>query len=328
MEQAQNEGSELAFGEGTIAPAPSPPAGSTSLKQLEADEAQRVIPTRRKLGDEQERELTRLYADTTMPVSEIARMYGIGESSVYRVAQRHGAALRGRQTPPGAPQAKPATSGARVRPGARAAASVAKPPETPSTPAVAGAPARVRPRDANARDAAPTAALAHTERGRPVLERGSELGAPRSVGSGFASWRSGSCKLGIFKTRSARRSPSRQSRSPPSRARNSNSPRKMPCLGHASPGSRWHVRRRRCHRRKGMSCSTLLTPIAAYALTIKDALRPAWTVPTARRPGRSSPRSVSSGGVDSGRSDPHTRWRAPSASSRCTWSSSIGGKSA
>jgi len=138
MEQAQSEGSELAFGEGANAPAPSPPAGSTSVKQLEADEAQRVIPTRRKLGDEQERELTRLYADTTMPVSEIARMYGIGESSVYRVAQRHGAALRGRQTPPGAPQAKPATSGARVRPGARAAASVAKPPETPSTPAVAG----------------------------------------------------------------------------------------------------------------------------------------------------------------------------------------------
>ena len=117
-----------------------------------------------------------------------------------------------------------------TRPGARAAASVAKPLETPSPPAVAGAPARVRPRDANARDAAPTAALAHTERGRPVLERGSELGAPRSVGSGFASWRSGSCKLGIFKTRSARRSPSRQSRSPPSRTRNSNSPRKCRAL--------------------------------------------------------------------------------------------------
>jgi len=72
MEQAQSEGSELAFGEGANAPAPSPPAGSTSVKQLEADEAQRVIPTRRKLGDEQERELTRLYADTTMPVSEIS----------------------------------------------------------------------------------------------------------------------------------------------------------------------------------------------------------------------------------------------------------------
>ena len=94
MEQAQNEGSELASGEGANAPAPSPPAGSTSVKKLEADEAQRVPPSRRKLSDEQEREVTRLYADTTMPVSEIARTLGIGESSVYRVAQRHGAALR------------------------------------------------------------------------------------------------------------------------------------------------------------------------------------------------------------------------------------------
>jgi transposase-like protein len=165
MEQAQNEGSELASGEGANAPAPSPPAGSTSVKQLEADEAQRVPPSRRKLSDEQEREVTRLCADTTMPVSEIARKFGIGESSVYRVAQRHGAALRGRQTPPGAPPAEPAAAGARGRPGGRAAAPAAKPSETRSTPAVAGAPARVRPRDANAREAAPTAALAHTERG-------------------------------------------------------------------------------------------------------------------------------------------------------------------
>jgi len=165
MEQAQNEGSELASGEGANAPAPSPPAGSTSVKKLEADEAQRVPPSRRKLSDEQEREVTRRYADTTMPVSEIARTFGIGESSVYRLAQRHGAALRGRQTPPGAPPAKPDTSGARAHPGARAVASVAKPPETPSTPAVAGAPARVRPRDAGAREVATLEARAQTERG-------------------------------------------------------------------------------------------------------------------------------------------------------------------
>src|SRR6266496_1598113 len=52
--------------------------------------------TRRKLSDQQEREVTRLYAETETPVSEISKRYGIGESSVYRVAQRHGAALRGR----------------------------------------------------------------------------------------------------------------------------------------------------------------------------------------------------------------------------------------
>jgi len=94
MEQAQNEGSELALEEVPNAHAPSPLAGSGSFKQLEADEAQHAPPGRRKLSDEREQELTRLYTDTTMPVSEIARMLGIGESSVYRVAQRHGAALR------------------------------------------------------------------------------------------------------------------------------------------------------------------------------------------------------------------------------------------
>ena len=52
--------------------------------------------TRRKLTDAQEREVTRLYAATETPVSEISKRFGIGESSVYRVAQRHGAALRGR----------------------------------------------------------------------------------------------------------------------------------------------------------------------------------------------------------------------------------------
>ena len=141
MEQAQFEGSELASGEGANATAPTPPAGATTVTRLEANEAQRILPTRRKLSEEQEGEVTRLYADTTMAVSEIARTFGIGESSVYRLAQRHGAALRGRQTPPAAQPAKPATGGAPARPGVGAAASAAKPPETPSTPAVAGAPA-------------------------------------------------------------------------------------------------------------------------------------------------------------------------------------------
>ena len=52
--------------------------------------------TRRKLNDQQEREVTRLYASTETPVSEISKRFGIGESSVYRIAQRYGAALRGR----------------------------------------------------------------------------------------------------------------------------------------------------------------------------------------------------------------------------------------
>src|ERR1700736_949629 len=73
--------------------------------------------TRRKLNDQQEREVTRLYAETETPVSEISKRFGIGESSVYRVAQRHGAKLRGRSA---------TSSGSSARPAA-AAATAAKP---------------------------------------------------------------------------------------------------------------------------------------------------------------------------------------------------------
>src|SRR5438067_9283763 len=72
--------------------------------------------TRRKLNDSQEREVTRLYAETDTPVSEISKRFGIGESSVYRVAQRHGAALRGRSS---------VTAGSTARPAAAATASPA-----------------------------------------------------------------------------------------------------------------------------------------------------------------------------------------------------------
>src|SRR5439155_17327170 len=69
--------------------------------------------TRRKLNDSQEREVTRLYAETETPVSEISKRFGIGESSVYRVAQRHGAALRGRSTTPSAATRRAATAAAK-----------------------------------------------------------------------------------------------------------------------------------------------------------------------------------------------------------------------
>src|ERR1700730_3884814 len=73
---------------------------------------------RRKLKDSQEQEVTRLYAETETPVSEISKRFGIGESSVYRVAQRHGAKLRGRSSattsssrPAAASAARPAATG-------------------------------------------------------------------------------------------------------------------------------------------------------------------------------------------------------------------------
>jgi transposase-like protein len=86
-------------------------------------EASRATPsdgakgTRRKLNDQQEREVTRLYAETETPVSEISKRFGIGESSVYRVAQRHGAALRGR-TATSSEGPRPARATAAAAPGA------------------------------------------------------------------------------------------------------------------------------------------------------------------------------------------------------------------
>src|SRR5947207_9302436 len=71
-------------------------AGSTDVPRPALDEAKEAVPRRRKLTEEQEREVTRLYAETATPVSEIRSRFGIAESSVYRVSQRHGAPLRGR----------------------------------------------------------------------------------------------------------------------------------------------------------------------------------------------------------------------------------------
>jgi transposase-like protein len=83
--------------------------------------------TRRKLSEDQEREVTRLYAETDTPVSEISKRFGIGESSVYRVAQRHGASLRGRTgAAAGGGARTTTTSGARG--GARAAGRAAATP--------------------------------------------------------------------------------------------------------------------------------------------------------------------------------------------------------
>src|ERR1700682_1141793 len=88
--------------------------------------------TRRKLNDQQEREVTRLYAETETPVSEISKRFGIGESSVYRVAQRHGAALRGRTatssspTRPAAAAKQPTAGPARGRRGRAPGTTTAK----------------------------------------------------------------------------------------------------------------------------------------------------------------------------------------------------------
>jgi transposase-like protein len=51
---------------------------------------------RRRLSEDEKREIARLYAQTSTPTSEIRDRFGIGDSSLYRIVQREGLALRGR----------------------------------------------------------------------------------------------------------------------------------------------------------------------------------------------------------------------------------------
>ena len=92
--------------------------------------------SRRKLTEDQEREVTRLYAETETPVSEISKRFGIGESSVYRVAQRHGASLRGRTSTGAAAATRTAAPGGTGRRGRRAGSGAAG---AATTPAATGA---------------------------------------------------------------------------------------------------------------------------------------------------------------------------------------------
>jgi transposase-like protein len=52
---------------------------------------------RARLSAEQERELARLYAETRTPAADLARQFGVSQTSLMRVAQRHGATRAGRR---------------------------------------------------------------------------------------------------------------------------------------------------------------------------------------------------------------------------------------
>jgi transposase-like protein len=66
---------------------------------------------RRRLSPDEERDIARLYADISTSTSEIRERFGIGDSTLYRVVQRHGVSLRGRAASP----AKPSRPQTRVR---------------------------------------------------------------------------------------------------------------------------------------------------------------------------------------------------------------------
>lgn len=132
MEQTQSEECELASAEPADEPAPRSPAGATPVTGLESNEAKSGISRQPKLSGEEAREAAQPDADTTLPASEIARTFDVGESSVYRLGERQAATQRGTQMPPGAPQAEPAAAGAR---GHHRGPPAAKRPDTRSRPA-------------------------------------------------------------------------------------------------------------------------------------------------------------------------------------------------
>jgi transposase-like protein len=122
-----------------------------SVTRLGADETRRSFPPRRRLNDEQEREVARLYAETELSVPDISKQFSIGESSVYRIAQRRGAG---------------------VRRGKSAAAQPAM--AVPTAPAtITAAPRRGRPRGSAAKPTPP----ANGRRTRAVVRR---VAAPRT----------------------------------------------------------------------------------------------------------------------------------------------------
>ena len=71
---------------------------------------------RRNLSEQQKRELVRLYSETTTALPEIKSRFGIAESSLYRLLQQRGVAVRGRvgRTAAAPAPSAPSTNGKRA----------------------------------------------------------------------------------------------------------------------------------------------------------------------------------------------------------------------
>src|ERR1700694_3735353 len=76
--------------------ATSVPTNETSNQPATPLAAPRPRATRRKLTEAQKADLGRLYAETATPMSEIKTLFGIAESSLYRLLQQRGITLRNR----------------------------------------------------------------------------------------------------------------------------------------------------------------------------------------------------------------------------------------
>jgi transposase-like protein len=72
-------------------------SSSTSVTADTAPVPQAGGRTARRLSAEQEQELARLYAETRTSAADLARQFGISQTSLMRIAQRHGATRGGQR---------------------------------------------------------------------------------------------------------------------------------------------------------------------------------------------------------------------------------------
>jgi len=140
---------------------------------------------RRRLSQDEERAIARLYAETSTPTADIRERFGIGESSLYRVVQRHGVALRGRT----------------------GSSTQSKPPRTTASAARrrSSSPSGAEPADSRSPATAGTAALRTSSRTREKPTRGPAQRASATPGTpslvGPASARTGGAARQRFRIR-------------------------------------------------------------------------------------------------------------------------------
>jgi len=103
-------------------------AESASLAEVTARHTPRK--RRARLTPEEQRQIVGLYADPDVSTAEIRQRFAITDTSLYRLLQKHGVALRGRSAsraaPDGArsrqPRVRAGTAGRRRAPGAKSVA--------------------------------------------------------------------------------------------------------------------------------------------------------------------------------------------------------------
>ncbi len=122
-----------------------------SGQELPASTTQRGDSRRPRISQDEEREIARLYAHNSTSTAEIRQRFGTGDSSLYRVVQRHGVALRGRTGP--SPQSK--SSGAKPAAGTRSRLSTGATPRASARTARRSTPSAAQPTIATPAEALP-----------------------------------------------------------------------------------------------------------------------------------------------------------------------------